>query len=378
MMFKNVVGHESLKDRLRQTVREGRISHAWLFFGPEGSGALPMALAFARYILCTDRGDQDACGTCPSCNKMNKYIHPDLHFVSPVNKSKSMSERDSVSTDDFLPEWRDFLLKQPYGSLTGWYDRIDLENKQGLIKEEESRKLAAKMSLKPFESDFKVIIIWHPDKMNDQAANKLLKLLEEPPPMTVFILAGDNPDQLLSTVRSRCTPVKVPRITDNDLRTVLLDRHGLTEDKADDLVQLASGNYLRLLELISEEEDLNLNFVRFRDLMRLCYTKDISGLIRISEELSQLTREKQKTFLDYSLGAIRESLALHFNTPGIVYLAENEKTFIPNFAPFVTGKNVAAMADELTQAMADIERNVNGRIIFLDMALKLSELIVKK
>jgi len=377
-MFRDVVGHESLKDRLRQTVQEGRISHAWLLFGPEGSGVLPMALAFARYILCTARSERDACGICPSCNKMNKYIHPDLYFVSPVNKSKSMSDKDSVTTDDFLPEWRDFLLNQPYGRLTGWYDRIDLENKQGLIKEEESRKLSAKMSLKSFESDFKVVIIWHPDKMNDQAANKLLKLLEEPPPMTVFILAGENPDQLLPTVRSRCTPVKVPRITDDDLRRVILDRHGLTEDRADDLVHLASGNYLRVQELISEEEDLNYNFGRFRDLMRLCYTKDIPGLIRISEELSQLTREKQKSLLNYALGAIRESFALHFNTPGIVYLADNEKTFIPNFAPFMTGKNVVSVSDELTRAIVDIERNVNGRIIFLDMALKLSELIVKK
>jgi DNA polymerase-3 subunit delta' len=376
MLFKDIVGQTALKSRLVQTVRESRVSHAWLFFGSEGSGTLPLSIAFARYILCTRRENEDACGTCPSCNKINKYIHPDLHFIFPVNKTGSV-DKESVVSDDFIAVWRDFLLKQPYGRLTQWYDSIDLENRQGIINTEESKRLLVKMNLKPFESEYKVMIIWHPEKMNDHAANKLLKMLEEPPPMTIFLMAGENPDQLLSTIRSRCMQVKVPRIKDEDLYEVLQTRYGLTDDKATDLVRLVSGNYLRSMELISEEEDQEFNFTRFRDLMRLCFTKKIPEMIRISEDLSLLTREKQKSFLEYGLRAIRESLALHFNSPRMVYISEKERVFMPNFAPYVNGMNVVPISDEINRAIVDIERNGNGRIIFLDLVLKLSALIRK-
>ncbi|NTV84506.1 MAG: hypothetical protein HGA23_09445 [Bacteroidales bacterium] len=246
-----------------------------------------------------------------------------------------------------------------------------------MINTEESKRLLMKMNLKPFESDHKVVIIWHPEKMNDHAANKLLKMLEEPPPRTIFLMAGENPDQLLSTIRSRCMQVKVPRIADEDLQNTLLIRHGLTADKVTDLVRLAAGNYLRAKELLSEEEDQEFNFTRFRDLMRLCFTKNIPELVRISEDMSLITREKQKSFLEYGLRAIRESLALHFNIPGIIYLSENERVFMSNFAPFVNGMNVVPVSDEINHAIADIERNGNSRIIFLDLALKLSGLIKK-
>jgi len=376
MLFSDIVGQLPLKNRLVQTVKENRVSHAWLFFGQEGSGTLPLVVAFARYILCTSRRDNDACGTCPSCNKVNKYIHPDLHFTYPVNKTRSM-DKETVVCDDFIAEWRSFLLKKPYGRLTQWYDAIDMENKQGIINTEESRRLSAKLNLKSFESEYKIVIIWQPEKMNDQAGSKLLKLLEEPPPMTIFMLAGENPDQLLSTIKSRCVQVKVPRINDSDLNDLLLSKHGVTADKAAEIVRLASGNYLKALELLSDEADLQYHFTRFRDLMRLCYSKNVPELIRISEELSLLTRENQKSFLEYGLRTIRESLALHFNTPAIVYISKDERDFMPNFAPFINGKNVMRIRDEFTNAITDIERNGNGRIVFLDMALKLSALIKK-
>jgi DNA polymerase III subunit delta' len=376
MYFRDIVGQEPLKNRLIQTVKENRVSHAWLFFGPEGSGTLPLAIAFARYILCTLRGENDGCGICPSCIKVNKYIHPDLHFTYPVNKTK-LIDKDSVISDDFIADWRSFLLRQPYGRLTQWYDSIDLENKQGIINTEESKRLAAKLNLKSFESEYKVAIIWQPEKLNDQAGNKLLKLLEEPPPMTVFILAGENPEALLSTIKSRCVQVKVPRIADGELKRVLMQKHGLAEGKAASLVRQASGNYLRAREFLDEEEESEVNFIRFRDLMRVCYINEIKELIRISEELSLLTREKQKSFLEYGLGAIRESLALHFDAPGIVYVSNSERDFMSKFAPFVTGENILQIRDELTAAIVDIERNGNGRIIFLDMVLKLSGLLKK-
>jgi DNA polymerase-3 subunit delta' len=375
MLFKEIVGQESLKNRLIQTVRENRVSHAWLFFGPEGSGVLPLALALAQYILCTDRHEKDACGVCHSCNMVNKYIHPDLHFTYPVNKTRDVDKDGPVVSDDFIADWRAFLLSQPYGRITQWYDAIDLENKQGIINTEESKRLAAKLNLKPFESDYKVAIIWQPEKMNDQAANKLLKLLEEPPPNTIFILAGENPDQLLTTIRSRCAQVKIPRISDSALDFTLTEKHQVSPGKAADIVRLVSGNYLRAMEILSEEEEAGSNFTLFRNMMLLCYGKKIPEIVRFSDEMAGLTRERQKAFLEYGLRSIRENLALHFNTPDILYITSEEQDFVSKFARFITGENVEPIIHELSSAITDIERNGNGRMIFLDMVLKLSGMI---
>jgi DNA polymerase III subunit delta' len=374
MFFRDIIGQEGLKNRLVQMVRGNRVSHAWLLFGQEGSGVLPMALAFAGYILCTNRNDSDVCGTCASCNKVGKYIHPDLHFVFPVNKTRSR-EMENVTSDDFMAEWRSFLLNNPYGRLTQWYDFIDLENKQGVINTEETKRLAGKLSLKSFESDYKVVILWQPEKMNDQASNKILKLLEEPPPLTLFLLVSENPDLLLSTIRSRCIPLKIPRISDDELSEALVNKHGLHKSQAADIVRLVSGNYLKARELITEAVDINFNFTKFRDLMRSCFKVNITELVKLADELSELNREKQKAFLEYGLRTLRESLALHFNTPGIVFITGEEQKFTPNFAPFINGNNVVSFSDELNNAIRDIERNANGRIVFLDLALKLAALI---
>jgi DNA polymerase III subunit delta' len=375
MLFKEIIGQKNLKNRLIQTVRENRVSHAWLFFGPEGSGVLPLALALAQYILCTNRGETDACGVCHSCNMVNKYIHPDLHFTFPVNKTRDVDKDSPVVSDDFIADWRAFILSQPYGRVTQWYDAIDLENKQGIINTDESKRLAGKLNLKPFESEFKVAIIWQPEKMNDQASNKLLKLLEEPPPNTIFILAGENPDQLLTTIRSRCAQVKIPRISDSALFEALTEKHRVSGDKATDIVRLVSGNYLRALEILSEEEEAGSNFAQFRYMMQLCYGKKISELIKFADEMAVLTRERQKAFLEYGLRSIRENLALHFNSPGILYVTSDEQEFVSKFARFITGENVESIIYELSSAITDIERNGNGRMIFLDMVLKLSGLI---
>ncbi len=375
MLFKEIIGQESLKNRLIQTVRENRVSHAWLFFGPEGSGVLPLALALARYILCTDRGENDACGVCHNCNKVNKYIHPDLHFTFPVNKTKDVDKDSPVVSDDFIADWRVFLLSQPYGRVTQWYDAIDLENKQGIINTDESKRLAGKLNLKPFESEYKVAIIWQPEKMNDQAANKLLKLLEEPPPNTIFILAGENPDQLLTTIRSRCAQVKIPRISDSSLYNSLTEKHQVSPARATDVVRLVSGNYLRAIEILSEDEEAGSNLAQFRYMMQLCYGKKIPELIKFSDEMAGLTRERQKAFLEYGLRSIRENLALHFNSPEILYITSEEQEFVSKFARFITGENVESIIHELTSAITDIERNGNGRMIFLDMVLKLSGVI---
>jgi DNA polymerase III subunit delta' len=376
MLFSEIIGQEVLKRRLIQTVKDQRLSHAWLFFGSEGVGTLPLAVAFAGYILCTNRKDDDACGVCAGCSKTGKYIHPDLHFVFPVNKS-GRKDKDNPVSDDFIAEFRSFLTQFPYNRLVQWYDFIDLENKQGIIGTEESKKLAGKLHLKPYESEYKIVIIWQPEKMNDQAANKLLKLLEEPPPMTVFILVSENQENLLPTVRSRCVPIKIPRIDDADILKVIIEKHQVNELKANNIVRLACGNYLKASELITEVEEENLNYVRFRNLMRSCFRSNIPELLKHAEELSALTRENQKSFLECGLGILRESMALHYQTSEIVYIRDEEQEFIPNFAPYISGENIVAMSDELNRAIYEIERNVNSRIVFLDVALKFASMIKK-
>jgi DNA polymerase-3 subunit delta' len=374
MFFREIVGQELLKNRLIQTVKENRVSHAWLFFGPEGTGSLPLALAYAGYILCTNRTETEACGVCPSCRKTQKYIHPDLHFLFPVNKTRD-TEGENATCDDFLADWRNFLLYNPYGRINQWYNQIDLENKQGNINTDESKRLASKLFLKPFESDYKIAIIWQADKMNDQASNKILKLLEEPPPMTIFILITENPDSLLPTIRSRCIPVKVPRIPDEDILNHLTSVHSIEKENALEITRLAQGNYLKAKEMITDSEDFNYFFTKFRDLMRSCLRSNIPELIKHAEELAGLNRERQKTFLEYGLSTIRESVALHFGEPALVHISSGEMEFTPKFAPFITGYNTAAFTEELTRASRDIERNGNGKIIFLDLVLKLAGLI---
>lgn len=375
MYFRDIIGQQVLKSRFVQTVRENRLSHAWLLFGPEGAGSLPLALAFASYILCTTQNGSDSCGECPGCRKSHKLIHPDLHMVFPVNKTKTVDSDGAVISNDFMNEWRSFILNKPYGRLNQWYDHIDLDNKQGIINIEESRDLSHKLSLKSFESDFRVVIIWYPEKMNANAGNRLLKLLEEPPDLTVFFLVSENPDSILTTIRSRCIPVKVPRIKDEDLHQQLTDYHKLSPENASEITALSQGNYQSALDMIAEEDDYHYNFIKFRDLMRSCLTSDHLQLIAHSEELSGLNREKQKSFLEYGLKIIRESVALHYQDPKLAFITRNEMEFTPKFAPYVHGRNVSRITDELNKAIQDIERNVSSRMVFLDLGLKLAGMI---
>lgn len=377
MLFRDIIGHEAIKKKLTETVKNNRLGHAWMFFGPEGSGKLALAIAFARYISCENHNGSDSCETCSSCRKYSKYIHPDMHFSFPVNKTKAVN-KDTLVCDDFIEEWRNFITARPYGGLSQWYESIDLENKQGIINTEESKRIAYKLSLKPYESDYKTLIIWQADRMHDQAANKLLKLLEEPPPHTFFILVSEKPDRILPTIRSRCIHLKIPRIDDSVMQEVLIRKHGLDEQKAGSIARVAAGNYQKAVSLIQEPEEYHNCFIRFRDLMRTCYQKKIPEIIKIADELASLNREKQKFFLEYSLGMLRESLVMHYNKTEMVYLSDEEYQFTGNFAPYITGENIVEFKEELTKAISDVERNANGKFVFLDMALKFSGLLKRK
>ncbi len=374
MFFRDVIGQEEIKKKLIQTVVDDRISHAQLFSGPEGSGNLALALAYAQFISCNDRQENDSCGICPSCNKYLKYIHPDLHFVYPVNKTEEVTKNDPVS-DDFIFKWREMLLENPYSTLFQWYDKIGIENKQGIINTKESSEIIRKLNLKTFESDYKVMIIWMPEKMHPTSANKLLKIIEEPFENTVFLLITENPEQIIPTILSRTQILKIPGIEESALFEALKSKFQLSDEELQDTVRLSEGSYNKAIEFIQRSEETEMNFDRFATIMRLAYIRNFAGIFEWVEQISALVREKQKNFLIYALRLVRENYQLNMGNMNLVRLSAKEKEFAGKFSAFINHKNASQIAEEFNKACLHIEANAYARIVFFDMALKLVKLI---
>lgn len=371
--FATVVGQESAKARLRQEVAEGRVAHALLFSGPTGSGKLPLALAYARYLSCRQRTATDACGSCPSCIMWRKLVHPDVHFIFPiVNKAKS----PKVSTcDDFLPQWRSLLTTTPYFSLNQWLESMDAENKQAQIFAAESDIIFRKLSLKSSQGGYKVTIIYLPEKMNVACANKLLKLLEEPPALTVFLLVSEEPDKLLSTIVSRTQRFNLQNITPEAMTEALQTRYGLSADDCRSIVHLSNGNMLAALEAIHIDEESTRYFELFVQLMRQAYARRVRELKQWSEEVASLGREHDKDFLSYCQRMLRESFIANMRNPELSYTNTAEQNFVRKFAPYVNHTNVMSIMNELSLAQTHIEQNVNARMVFFDLALKMIMLL---
>jgi DNA polymerase-3 subunit delta' len=374
MFFRDVIGQKEIKKKLIQTVVDDRISHAQLFSGPEGSGNLALALAYAQFISCNDRQENDSCGICPSCNKYLKYIHPDLHFVYPVNKTEEVTKNDPVS-DDFIFKWREMLLENPYSTLFQWYDKIGIENKQGIINTKESSEIIRKLNLKTFESDYKVMIIWMPEKMHPTSANKLLKIIEEPFENTVFLLITENPEQIIPTILSRTQILKIPGIEESALFEALKSKFQLSDEELQDTIRLSEGSYNKAIEFIQRSEETEMNFDRFATIMRLAYIRNFVGIFEWVEQISALVREKQKNFLIYALRLIRENYQLNMGNMNLVRLSAKEKEFAGKFSAFINHKNASQIAEEFNKACLHIEANAYARIVFFDMALKLVKLI---
>ncbi|MDK2978716.1 MAG: polymerase subunit delta [Bacteroidales bacterium] len=375
MQFKEVVGHPKIKEQLIYTVEENRISHAQLFLGPEGSGNLALAIAYAQYIACTNKQGNDSCGVCPSCQKFKKLIHPDLHFVFPVNTSKTI-KKNPVS-DDYITQWRTALIENPYINQDKWYEIIEIENKQGVISKNESYEILRKLNLKTFESEYKFMIIWLPEKMNTYAANKLLKFIEEPPEKTLFFLVSENSEQIIPTILSRTQLIKIPKIDNDSLYSALCDRLGVKPDKALDITHLANGNYFEALNLAHAGDEDYENLERFKSLMRLAYSQKIVEIIDWVDEIARIGREKQKGFLTYSLRLLRENFMLNLKRKEIVYLTQKEYIFSENFSQFIHQGNVRKLYEVFNRAYADIGMNAYNKIVFLDVALKIVKLIRK-
>jgi DNA polymerase-3 subunit delta' len=374
MFFKDVIGQEEIKKRLIQTVADGRISHAQLFAGQEGSGNLALALAYAQYISCTGDKKEDSCGICPSCNKYLKLIHPDLHFVFPVNTTDEITKKEPVS-DDFIFKWREMILEDQYPTLFGWYEKIGIENKQGIINVRESSEIIRKLNLKTFESDYKVMIIWMPERMNLPSANKLLKILEEPYENTVFILITGNPEQLIPTILSRTQIMKIPAIEPGPLSEALATRFALTDVEIQDAVRLSEGNYNTAVEYIRKSEETEANFERFSSIMRLAYSRNIKGILDWVDKMSAPGREKQKNFLVYALRMIRENWVMNMGSHELIRMSAREKEFASKFSVFIHHNNAPMIAEEFNKACLHIEANAYDRIVFLDLAMKLIKLI---
>lgn len=374
MYFKDIIGQETVKQRLRLEVREGRVPHAQLFAGPEGTGALPLAIAYARFLLCTRRGEEDACGTCPSCVKLNKLAHPDLHFVFPVVKRKGGG--DTVS-NDYIREWRELAISTPYFGMNHWLDAMGAENQQAQIFVKESDELVRKLSLKSSEGGYKVVIIWLPEKMKVECANKLLKLLEEPPAQTVFLLVSEEPDRILPTILSRTQRINVPRLEDAEIAEALKVRFGLQDTDAAETARLAEGSYLQALEIIHLSEDTQLFFGLFVSLMRLAYQRKVKEMREWSDTVAAMGRERQKDFLTYCQRMVRESFVSNFHRKEMNYMNREEENFTIRFAPFINERNVMGITDELAEAQTHIEQNVNPRMVFFDFALRMIVLLIQ-
>ena len=374
MFFRDVIGQDEAKQRLIREAKEGKIAHARLFCGPEGIGKLPLAIAYARYLSCQNPGVDDACGTCPNCMKYNKLAHPDLHFVFPVIKIKS---KDTVS-DDFLSEWRELLSQTPYFNLNIWLKEMGAENQQAQIYVKESDEIIRKLNLKSSQGGYKIMIIWLPEKMNVECSNKLLKLLEEPPSQTIFLLVSEEPEMLLTTIQSRTQRFNLYGIEEKQIAQKLIQQYGILEQDAIDIAHLSEGNFLKALETIHLNEENQLFFEMFVSLMRLSYQRKIREMKQWSETMASMGRERQKQFLQYCQRMIRENFIYNFHESSITFLNEEERHFSSRFTPFVNERNVIGIMNELSEAQRHIEQNVNARMVFFDFSLKMIVLLVQK
>lgn len=372
-MFDNIIGQKEYIASLRTAIDNNRLPHALLISGNEGTGGLALAYAAAQYLICPHRHDGDACGQCPQCLQLGKLQHPDVHFVFPVVRKKN--QKEAPISLDYMSEWRNAFLNNHYLTLNEWTTTSGEENKQAGIFVAEANNIIKTLSVKPFESDYRVMIIWLPEKMNEDTANKLLKIIEEPNDMTHFFFVSQEPERIIGTIQSRVQRINLPPIADVDIQQALVSRFDCPQDKAIDYARMSHGSYVEALKLLNDDEERSFYFTKFCEMMRLSYAKKLFDMKEWSEELSGIGRERQKAYLQYAQQMIRENFIMNFNTPSLNYLNENERTFSSRFHAFVNHNNVAGIMDELALAEKDIMQNVNAKMVFFDLSLKLIMLL---
>jgi len=376
MLFTEIIGQEPIKNHLQKSAINGRIPHAQLFIGKEGSGTLPMAIAYAQFLLCNSSVNSEACHL-----KCNNLQHPDLHFAFPVTTTDAV-KKHAVS-NLFLKDWRTFIKEQPYGSLFNWLQQIGVENKQGNIGVAEAEEVVKKLQLKSYEGGFKVMIIWMAEKMNLEAANKLLKLIEEPPNKTVFILVTENEEQIINTIKSRCQALNFPVLSEQDIISNLVSREKISKNEATKIAQQAEGNYNKAIHLLHHDASDLIFEEWFIAWIRTAFKAKgnasvVQQLIAWSDTIAKTGRETQKRFLDYCLQFFRQALLLNYTSESLVFLETKTAFDLSKFAPFVHSGNILEIETALNDAVYHIERNGNAKIILLDLSMKLTRFLHKK
>ncbi len=372
--FQQVIAQQATKEHLLQMARENQLPHALMFCGPEGAGKLPLALAFARYLLCTEPSEEDACGECQGCRMLDNWAHPDLHFSFPVYKGKSS---DHPVSDDFLEAWRKQLLENPYFDTEIWLNDIKAENQQITFYVQESDALQRKLALKSSQGGRKVVLMWLPEKMSQEVANKLLKLIEEPPLHTYFLLVSEDPDMVLGTIQSRVQRINVPSLTEEEIANALMSLHAVPKELAQNIAHISRGNYTEALKRLEAGNEQQQFFELFVQLMRGSYIRNLKELQAWTQSVKELGRERQKRMLEYFQRLLRENFMYNFHREEMSYLTKEEELFSQKFSPFINETNVIGIMDELSDAQRDIEQNVNAQMVFFDFALKMIILLKK-
>jgi len=377
MLFSDVIGQAEVKERLIRTVKESRVSHAQLFLGPEGSGKLALALAYAQYINCVNRSNEDSCGHCPSCLQFAKLSHPDLHFLYPIAASKEKPQ--SLS---YISEWREFVLQNSgYVSLEQWYDALEAENKQGLINAKDCNELIKTISFKAYQSEYKVMIIWMVEKLFHAAAPKLLKVLEEPPDKTLFILISENYDQILNTISSRAQLVKIPALKPKDIFEALTNNYNVNYATAKSISESVGGNMADAVMMASSEFHDDEQIANFRNWMLMCYALKFQDLITWIDTASKTGRERLKHFLTLGIEVLRSTVLYNYGAQDLMKINEQHKDFVSKFSKLVHSENktnINQLMDEFNKAIYHVERNGNAKIILLDLSIKVNKLIKAK
>jgi len=370
MQFKQIVGQAAVKQRLINSVKENRVSHAQLFLGPEGSGNLALAVAYAQYLSCLDRQPDDSCGECSSCRKYQKLAHPDLHFSYPF-----FAKHKDDTAITFIDQWREALLATPYLSLDIWRGYLDAENKQANINIAECHQIIKKLSFKPFESEYKILILWLPEYL-DKEGNSLLKIIEEPQPNTLFLLVAQNQDQILNTILSRTQLIKVPALTYDEINRELISQYNQTEKAAAELAYLSNGNFTdALLMMQQDDKSYHTLFVQW---LRLCFGNKGIEIVGFVDQLSKMGRENQKNFLRYGISFVRECCLLIAGAGELVHLPATELETAQKLSSIMNIEMNQAIIAELEKAHYHVERNANPKILFLDVSLQIMSFLKLK
>jgi len=374
MRFAEIIGQKDVIDRLRKAKSEDRIAHALLFLGPEGSGNLALALAFAQFISCPNATTEDSCGTCPTCKKYNSLQFADLHFSFPYFNKPNTKETIS---DDFGTEWRNRLLQSPYFGVEEWVKELSKDNKQLIFSVPEAANIVRKLSLKSFEGGYKIMIIWMAEMIGDGVANKLLKIVEEPPANTLFFFVANSSENILNTILSRVQVIQVPKIDEESISQGLTNL-GLDPHKIPDIAHYSDGSWDVALRLRDNNDPNEFLAMQFQTWMRHCYSKNIPALYFWSEKMATLAREDLKHFLLYALDQMRQNLVLNYTTENISRFTSSEKAFAQKFSPFINHLNIEDIMLELEAAHRSTGQNASIKILFFELSMRIFRLLNRK